>query len=181
MATVLSGKLCTSVSSPGPQFLSGKLATEWALRSQELLQAISTGPGWGAGGAAAWAPLMASRLCRPQTSKSLLWHLWCLSRSCPTPGACRVVPHSFPVTSHHLSSALSFVRDCQRCPQNGCLAQPSGAPEGAYRNRPEPARTGRNQPELARTGCRQCRAAASLSHSAPAATLVPMAWQGHPI
>lgn len=69
--------------------------------------------------------------------ESLLWTLRSLSRSCPAPGAHRVVPHSFPVTPHHLSSALPFVRDCQRC----CLAQPSGAAEGAGWNRLEPAGT----------------------------------------
>lgn len=74
--------------------------------------------------------------------ESLLWTLRHLSRSCPAPGAHRVVPHSFPVTPHHLSSALPFVRDCQRCRQHGCLAQPSGAAEGAGRNRLEPAGTG---------------------------------------
>lgn len=39
---------------------------------------------------------------------------------------------------------MPFVRDCQRCRQHGCLAQPSGAAEGAGRNRLEPAGTGWN-------------------------------------
>lgn len=76
----MSGKLCTSMSFPGPQLPSGKLATEWALHSQQLLQAICTGSRMGC-----WRSDSLGTFNGVSSSQAagqpLLWHLWCLSQS----------------------------------------------------------------------------------------------------
>lgn len=175
--------LLQCVCSTGPWFLSGEPAPAWAVQGhtsgqgssapawalqgpsffqKSLLQCgLSTVPpghilvpAWGPGGAIAWVSLMAFCLPRPQASLC--------SGTCgtfPAP-ALPLVPHSFPVTPHQLSFAL-----CQG------LSEVSSARPSPRELLREPTGTGWNRPCAAQV-------AAGLSHTAPAAALVPVPCRG---